>query len=246
VATDLSSMHVRLFLSEEGKPNAASELPDLVFMQYPDAPWESWRYRYAKRAVDVLGASTMLVLSAIPSLVIAAAIRLTSAGPVFYREERVGRNGRPFRIWKFRSMRPKRSGKDVTTSLEDSDDHWRLSKGSNNGAADPRITPIGCFLRKWSLDELPQIINVLRGDMSLVGPRPVVEAETSLYGDLLPFYLAATPGLSGLWQVSGRSNVDFEKRARLDAFYVQTWSLKTDFYLLGRTVSAVLSRSGAC
>jgi lipopolysaccharide/colanic/teichoic acid biosynthesis glycosyltransferase len=245
VATDLSSMHVRLLLSEEGKSNAVWELPDPVFLPYADAPWESRRYRYAKRAVDVLGASVMLALGAIPSLAIAAAIRMTSEGPIFYREERIGRNGQPFRIWKFRSMRPKSSRSDVTTSLEDSDDHWRFSKGSI-GPVDPRITPIGNFLRKWSLDELPQILNVLRGDMSLVGPRPVVEAETNLYRDLLPFYLAAKPGLSGLWQVSGRSKLDFEKRARLDAFYVQTWSLKTDLYILWRTWSAVLSRSGAC
>ena len=245
MATDLSSMHIRTLLSEEGKSYAAWQLPDLVFMQYPDAPWESWRYRYVKRIVDVLGASAMLVLGAIPTLTIAAAISLTSEGPIFYREERIGRGGRTFRIWKFRTMRPKDSPSGVTASLEDSDDHWRFSKG-RTGRVDPRITLIGSFLRKWSLDELPQVLNILRGDMSLVGPRPVIQAETGFYGDLLPFYLAATPGLSGLWQVSGRSNLDFEKRAKLDAFYVQTWSLRTDLYLLGRTASAVLSRSGAC
>jgi len=110
---------------------------------------------------------------------------------------------------------------------------------------DPRITRIGRFLRRWSLDEVPQLFNVLRGDMSLIGPRPVVKAETHLYKHLLPFYLAATPGLSGLWQVSGRSNLDYEARARLDATYVQTWSLKADFKILVRTVPTVLRRIGA-
>jgi len=118
---------------------------------------------------------------------------------------------------------------------------WRTHKDIH----DPRITAVGRFLRRWSLDELPQLINVLRGDMSLVGPRPVVKAELPLYEHLLHFYLAATPGLSGLWQVSGRSNVNFSKRARLDATYVRSWSLHRDFTILARTVPAVLRRVGA-
>jgi lipopolysaccharide/colanic/teichoic acid biosynthesis glycosyltransferase len=244
VATDLSSMHVRMLLSEEGKAYAAWELPDPVYIQHPDVPWESWRYRYAKRVVDILGASAMLTVCAIPSLVIAAGVRLTSAGPVLYKEERIGRCGRTFQIWKFRSMRAK-NPENSACNAESVDNQWRLSKGKC-GTVDPRITPFGKFLRKWSLDELPQLINVLRGDMSLVGPRPIIQAETGCYRELLPFYLAAKPGLSGLWQVSGRSKLDYEKRIKLDAFYMQTWSLTTDFYLLGRTVSAVLSQAGAC
>jgi len=241
VATNLSSTHVRILLEEEGY--AAWELPDPVYVEYPGVPWESWRYRYAKRAVDIFGASLMLALCAIPSLAIAVAIRLTSEGPIFYREERIGRAGRTFRIWKFCSMRPKSSG-SAAFDAANIDDQWRLSKGRSS-EADPRITPVGGFLRKWSLDELPQLLNVLRGEMSLVGPRPIVQAETGFYRDLLPFYLAATPGLSGLWQVSGRVQLDYEKRIKLDAFYVQTWNLTTDFYLLVRTVTAVLSRAGA-
>jgi lipopolysaccharide/colanic/teichoic acid biosynthesis glycosyltransferase len=110
---------------------------------------------------------------------------------------------------------------------------------------DPRVTAIGRFLRRWSLDEVPQVFNVLRGDMSLIGPRPVVEAETYFYKHLLPFYLAATPGLSGLWQISGRSDLNFDERAKLDADYVQGWSLKADLSILFRTIPAVLSRVGA-
>jgi lipopolysaccharide/colanic/teichoic acid biosynthesis glycosyltransferase len=110
---------------------------------------------------------------------------------------------------------------------------------------DPRITTVGRFLRRWSLDELPQVLNVLRGEMSLIGPRPVIEAEVAMYGHLQYYYLAATPGLSGLWQVSGRSNVSFAARADLDASYVQNWSLRADFGILLRTIPAVLGRVGA-
>jgi Sugar transferases involved in lipopolysaccharide synthesis len=118
---------------------------------------------------------------------------------------------------------------------------WRMRKDLK----DPRITPLGSFLRRWSLDELPQLINVLRGEMSLIGPRPIVEQEATFYGKLLPHYIAVTPGMSGLWQVSGRSDIDYEKRAMLDAFYVETWNLRLDFEILLRTIPAVLSRSGA-
>lgn len=110
---------------------------------------------------------------------------------------------------------------------------------------DPRVTVIGRFLRRWSLDEVPQIFNVLRGDMSLIGPRPIVKAETYEYKHLLSFYLAATPGLSGLWQVSGRSDLDYVDRAHLDAAYVQNWSLTADLKILLRTIPAVLGRVGA-
>ena len=110
---------------------------------------------------------------------------------------------------------------------------------------DPRITRIGGFLRKWSLDELPQLLNVLMGDMSLIGPRPIVESEMELYGSLISVYTTATPGLSGLWQVSGRSHIDYDKRAKLDAKYVQSWSLGGDLMILLRTIPAVLGRIGA-
>jgi undecaprenyl-phosphate galactose phosphotransferase len=201
------------------------------------------RYRYLKRAVDLLCSLILLIVSAVPGLLIAAAIVLTSRGPVFYREERIGRGGKSFRIWKFRSMHRNAPHKSHIQArhaggvvLE-----WRMCKQRR----DPRITAVGGFLRRWSLDELPQLLNVLRGEMSLVGPRPIVESETVLYGDLLPYYLAATPGLSGAWQVSGRSEVDYDDRARLDAIYVSLWSLKTDIGILFRTLPAVLSRIGA-
>jgi lipopolysaccharide/colanic/teichoic acid biosynthesis glycosyltransferase len=225
---------------DEGQ--TAPEVSSASYLSRAEIYLDSWRYRYVKRAIDIVLALLMALVFSIPATLIALAIWLTSAYPVFYSEKRIGRNGVAFRIWKFRSMRPhgvpqrSSSGHMEGIVLE-----WRMDK---NGY-DPRITRIGRFLRRWSLDEVPQLFNVLRGDMSLIGPRPVVRAETRFYKQLLPHYLAAKPGLSGLWQVSGRSDLDFEARARLDADYVENWSLKGDFDILLRTVPAVLSRIGA-
>ena len=208
-----------------------------------DFPVRSWQYKYVKRLMDVSCAFMMAALLFIPGLLIAVAIVLTSRGPIFYRELRVGRNGRPFRIWKFRSMRQNahRNNKITNTSQSGRVLEWRMHKH----VRDPRITPIGGFLRRWSLDEIPQLINVLLGEMSLIGPRPIVKKETMFYGDFMAHYLAVNPGMSGLWQVSGRSHVHYEKRVLMDAFYVESWSLGADFRILLRTIPAVLSRRGA-
>lgn len=203
----------------------------------------SWRYRYLKRALDVSSAVILLTLFAVPGAAIAVAIQLTSDGPIFYREHRIGRYGRMFRIWKFRSMYSDaaRRAHIVEAQAGERPVEWRMRK---NGR-DPRVTPIGRFLRKWSLDEIPQLFNVLRGEMSLVGPRPIVQSEAELYEDLFAYYLAVTPGVSGLWQVSGRSDVGYRERAELDALYVTSWSVKSDFTILLRTLPAVLARTGA-
>jgi undecaprenyl-phosphate galactose phosphotransferase len=222
--------------------SAAAESAYPVYALPAEVPTDSWRYLYVKKGFDVFFALIMVVVFAIPGLVIAALIRLTTKGPVFYREQRIGRDGVPFRIWKFRSMRPSLTPRSVSgAKAERVVLQWRMKKHHH----DPRITRIGGFLRRWSLDELPQLLNVLRGEMSLIGPRPIVAAETSLYGNLLRFYLAATPGLSGIWQVSGRSDIDYEERAKLDASYVCGWSLRLDLSILLRTVPAVLGRVGA-
>lgn len=202
----------------------------------------SWRYRHVKRWIDLVAGLMMFSFSLAPGALIAIAIILSSKGPVFYREIRIGRGGKPFRIWKFRSMSETSSWHDIRSSHKHASSlHWRLHKT----VRDPRITPLGAFIRRWSLDELPQVLNVLSGDMSLVGPRPVIAAEVPLYGHLQHFYLAATPGLSGLWQVSGRSNISFAGRANLDASYVRNWSLRADFLILLRTIPAVLGKVGA-
>lgn len=221
----------------------ASAYPTAYF-ESTDSAVDSWRYVYVKRALDGVAAVAMLLMFAIPGLVIAAAILATSSGPVFYRERRIGRFGRAFQIWKFRSMSCNDPLLDSTLGEAGTEDC--LCYRSHKTHLDPRITAVGSFLRHWSIDELPQLINVLRGEMSMIGPRPIVDEEACFYGDLLPFYLAATPGLSGLWQVSGRSNIDYPKRAALDASYVIDWSLRTDFDILMQTIPAVLKKTGAC
>lgn len=204
---------------------------------------QSWRYTLVKRGIDLLLSSLILVLFAVPGCIIAALIALTSRGPVFYREMRIGRYGYQFKIWKFRSMYLDGDHRSRMSHHESSEAHlfWRMRKSS----LDPRITTIGRFLRCWSLDELPQLINVLNGEMSLIGPRPIVEAEIGPYGKLISAYIEVTPGLSGLWQVSGRSNIGYAQRAELDARYARTWSLVQDFNIFLRTFPAVLRRIGA-
>jgi lipopolysaccharide/colanic/teichoic acid biosynthesis glycosyltransferase len=214
-----------------------------IDLESTGVPVDSWRYAYLKRALDLFVASGMLVVLAIPGCLIAAVVLGTSGWPLFYREERIGRYGRPFRIWKFRSMRINGKLPRFEPRAQADGDH--LTYRASKNTPDPRITFVGRFLRRWSLDELPQIFNVLRGEMSLVGPRPIIEKETRFYDKLLPYYLSATPGLSGLWQVSGRSNIDYPKRAQLDAAYVMEWSLRTDFRILMQTLPAVLKRTGA-
>jgi lipopolysaccharide/colanic/teichoic acid biosynthesis glycosyltransferase len=202
---------------------------------------KSWQYQFAKRLLDFTVAVVMLSISLIPGLIIAALVAATTDGPIFYREWRIGKGGRPFRIWKFRSMSVCVDPPEGVHSGHGVLLQWRVKKDG----CDPRITRVGKFLRQWSLDELPQLFNVLRGEMSLVGPRPVVKAEIPLYGTMRHYYYAAAPGLSGLWQVSGRSNINFQARVSLDVFYVQHWSLLTDCKILWKTIPAVLGRTGA-
>lgn len=206
-------------------------------------PVSTWRYRYVKKAIDISCALILITLLLIPGALIALAILLTSRGPIFYRELRIGRNGRPFRIWKFRSMHQDAHRNSHISDVSGNGKvvEWRMRKH----LSDPRITPVGGFLRRWSLDELPQLINVLCGDMSLIGPRPIVKKETRYYGNFMAHYLAVYPGMSGIWQVSGRSHVDYDKRVLMDAFYVESWNLTSDFRILLQTLPAVLTRRGA-
>jgi lipopolysaccharide/colanic/teichoic acid biosynthesis glycosyltransferase len=226
-----------------GQMSSYGSLFTLQPLEFDATPAIPLRYLFVKRAIDLLFSLVMIPTFLLPGLVIAAAIVLTSKGPVFYREERIGRNGRRFRIWKFRSMYSDANEQSRIAAVESTGKvlHWRMRKDLR----DPRITAVGNFLRVWSLDEIPQFLNVLSGDMSLIGPRPIVPDEQHLYGDLMDYYLRVKPGLSGLWQVSGRSNVDYARRAELDAKYVRTWSPQRDFWVLFRTISVVLRREGA-
>jgi Undecaprenyl-phosphate galactose phosphotransferase WbaP len=200
--------------------------------------------RVLKRLIDllgfVLGGTVLLPLVAI----LAVLIKLDSKGPVFYAHGRLGKNGQKFRAWKFRTMVQDAEQvlrQSLATNLELRTE-WEQDQKLKN---DPRITRVGRWLRKTSLDELPQLWNVLKGEMSLVGPRPIVQAEVERYGDRFALYSKVLPGITGMWQVSGRNDTSYAERVALDTYYVRNWSPWLDFYLLARTVWAVLWSQGA-
>jgi Undecaprenyl-phosphate galactose phosphotransferase WbaP len=202
------------------------------------------RARLVKRILDVTTASLLLLVALPFAMVIAVAIRLETPGPVFFGHTRIGRNRRNFRLWKFRSMV---ADADATLNryLEQHPERRAEWVETHKLKDDPRVTRVGRVLRRSSLDELPQLWNVLRGDMSMIGPRPIVEAETRKYGAALPLYLAALPGLTGLWQVSGRTDTSYQRRVDLDCEYIRDWSLWVDLRVLASTVRVVLLGHGA-
>ena len=207
--------------------------------------WERW----AKRAIDIVFSLAVLIVGAPFLLAIAAIVKFSSPGPVLFRQVRLGRNGEPFCFYKFRSMH------------HDNDDevHRRFCEEFINGQGhvedegqrvfkmvqDPRVTPIGRFLRRTSLDELPQFWNVLRGEMSLVGPRPPISYEIEHYQDWHKDRLRVRPGLTGLWQVSGRSQVGFDEMVMLDLHYISEWNLMLDLRIIARTIPVMVRGDGA-
>jgi exopolysaccharide biosynthesis polyprenyl glycosylphosphotransferase len=212
--------------------------PTLVFCSAPPISWQA----VAKDAIDVVGSLVMLALTSWIFALAAIAIKLTSPGPVFFRQQRAGLNGAPFTMYKFRTMvtNAEQLKQELAVLNEMSGPVFKVSN-------DPRITKVGWFLRKWSIDELPQLWNVLRGEMSLVGPRPLPVDEVARFDDdAHRRRLSVKPGLTCLWQVSGRNNVrNFEEWVRLDLEYIDNWSLWLDLHILFRTVPAVLTAAGA-
>jgi exopolysaccharide biosynthesis polyprenyl glycosylphosphotransferase len=194
-----------------------------------------------KRAFDLL-VGGLLCVPILPVMgVIAIAIKIDSRGPVFYRQERMGRGGKPFWIYKFRSMYVGADEERLELAEEQNDFDGPMFKLK----ADPRITRVGGPLRRWSLDELPQILNVMKGDMSLVGPRPLWVEEAKQCRGWTQKRLDITPGMTGLWQTLGRTNIPFDEMVKLDYMYVTGWSLSWDIKLLMQTVPAVLNKRGA-
>jgi exopolysaccharide production protein ExoY len=198
----------------------------------------------SKRIFDVVVAGIALILLTPLMIMIAALVKMRMGGPVIYAHPRVGLKGVPFRCLKFRSMVV--DGDEVLqrhlASDPAADREWRETRKLKN---DPRVTQVGKLLRKYSLDELPQLINVLRGDMSCVGPRPVVAAELDLYGPRAKYYLSVRPGLTGMWQVSGRNLLSYSNRVALDCHYVRRWSLSLDIALLVLTIPALVAQNTA-
>ena len=208
-----------------------------VFGLYPPVLCRS--SRCLKRAMDVVGALALLVVTAPLMVLVAGAVKLDSRGPVLFRHERIGRGGRPFTIAKFRTMVEGAAVMAEQLRVDSRDPHWLLLD------RDPRITRMGRLLRRSSLDELPQLWSVLRGDMSLVGPRPLVRAEDQRITGWGRGRLDLTPGLTGLWQVLGRTSIPFEEMVKLDYLYVTNWSAWGDVQLLLRTLPLLLTRKGA-
>jgi exopolysaccharide biosynthesis polyprenyl glycosylphosphotransferase len=207
-----------------------------------DRPTYRGANRILKKSFDVVGSLVLLLLFSPVLLGFAIAIKLSSKGPVFFRQDRVGLNGQSFRMIKFRSMVI-----DAESRLEHLRDANRdagnvvLFKMKN----DPRVTGVGKFIRRFSIDELPQLFNVVKGDMSLVGPRPPLATEVALYGDEARRRLLVKPGMTGLWQVSGRSDLTWDDTVRLDVYYVENWSITGDMVIIWKTARAVVSSSGA-
>jgi exopolysaccharide biosynthesis polyprenyl glycosylphosphotransferase len=238
-----AGIHLRVIPTELDLPQQSSEtkmieeIPTIRFKSLPIFGVNFW----VKRVIDLVGASLILIAISPILLVIALLIKSTSPGPIFYRQYRVGLKGRHFRVWKFRTM--VENAADLQQELE--------SKNEIKGGVlfkikdDPRITKIGKFLRRYSLDELPQLLNILQGEMSLVGPRPLPLRDVAKFSKEQFLRHEVLPGITGLWQVKGRSNVDSDEVFYWDTIYILQWSLALDLSILMQTVRAVLTRDGA-
>jgi Undecaprenyl-phosphate galactose phosphotransferase WbaP len=210
----------------------------------PHGPQRTFRYRFLKRGLDIA-----LIVIASPVLLlifaaIAAAIRIGSPGPIFYSHRRIRHHGMAFTMWKFRTMCVNSAQvlDDYLATHPEARAEWRQTHKLKR---DPRVTRVGAFLRRTSLDELPQLWNVFTGSMSLVGPRPIVAAEVEKYGAHFSDYCLVKPGLTGLWQVSGRSSCSYPERVQLDRRYAHNWSLSGDIKILARTFRSVVNQDGA-
>ena len=233
--------HYCLELPNVGK--AVTEVGD--FMNYSVLTYTmnraSYKRLFIKRFFDIIGGFVGLILTGIITLFLAPAIKIDSPGPVFFSQVRVGKNGRRFKIYKFRSMYI--DAEERKKELEAQNEMNGLMFKMEN---DPRVTKVGNFIRKTSLDEFPQFLNVLKGDMSLVGTRPPTEAEFEKYNEHYRRRLSMTPGLTGLWQISGRSDIsDFDEVVRMDLKYIDNWSLTEDFRIILKTIGVVLFGKGA-
>lgn len=198
-------------------------------------------YKFIKRIIDII-LSTIGSIALLPVfLIIAIAIKIDSKGPVFFMHKRIGKNGKLFKMYKFRTMHEKAEEmiKDFT---EEQMKEWKENYKLTN---DPRITKVGKFLRKTSLDELPQIVNIIRGELSIIGPRPVISEELEKYGENKEKFLSVKPGLTGYWAANGRSDTSYEDRMKMELYYVENISFKLDIKIFFKTIIAVIKKEGA-
>jgi exopolysaccharide biosynthesis polyprenyl glycosylphosphotransferase len=229
-------------LTDIGGPRISTRPVAGLPLIHVETPRYEGRKLFTKRAFDLV-LSALLITVASPFLaVIALVVKLSSPGPVLFKQERVGLNGRTFNMFKFRSMTVDAEERlaDIRT-LQDSAGNTVMFKLKN----DPRVTPFGRWMRRFSIDELPQLFNVFGGSMSLVGPRPPLKHEVDVYEKHVHRRFLVKPGITGLWQVSGRSNLSWEDTVRLDLYYVENWSVLSDLVILWRTVKAVIATDGA-
>jgi Undecaprenyl-phosphate galactose phosphotransferase WbaP len=210
----------------------------------PALPSDLFRYRVVKRTMDLALVTLAMPVLLPVMLVLAILVRATSAGPVFFSHRRICRNGAFFSMWKFRTMCVNSSEvlEKYLAAHPGARTEWNLT---HKLQADPRVTRVGRMMRRLSLDELPQLWNVITGQMSLVGPRPIVAAEVEKYGELFNWYTCVKPGVTGLWQVSGRSTLSYDARVQLDRDYAMKWSLLSDLRILAVTVRSVVNQEGA-
>jgi lipopolysaccharide/colanic/teichoic acid biosynthesis glycosyltransferase len=207
-------------------------------------PSDFFRYRVVKRCSDVFMVILAMPLILLVLGLVSAVVMLSSPGPIFYSHRRIKKDGAFFSMWKFRTMCVN-SAEVLENHLAQHPEAQAEWNATHKLRKDPRITRLGIFLRRYSLDELPQLWNVLMGQMSLVGPRPIVAAEVEKYGDCFDCYCKVKPGLTGLWQVSGRSKLSYAERVALDCEYVERWSLAKDVVILLKTFSSVVNQDGA-
>ena len=200
--------------------------------------------RLGKRTFDLLAAFGSLIFLCPVMFILAVLIRMQDGGPAIFAHTRIGKNGRPFKCYKFRSMvlDAQERLEILLASDPDARAEWARDQKLRN---DPRVTALGRFIRKSSLDELPQLFNILKGDMSVVGPRPIIADEMVRYAGHVEDYLSVTPGVTGLWQVSGRNDVSYDERVQMDARYARTWTVAGDIWITLKTVPAVLASRGA-
>jgi len=223
---------------------AEQVIADAAEAIHSDLPIASFRYRVVKPILDLIIVFLALPVALPLGLILAGLIRLTSRGSVLYRHRRIGQYQQDLYVWKFRTMYEDSDHlleKHLSSSAEAREEWGRVQKLRD----DPRVTPIGKLLRKTSLDEIPQLLNVLAGDMSIIGPRPIVDEERAKYGKYFRTYTHALPGITGLWQVSGRCDVDYPERVKMDVRYVEQWSLGMEIKILLKTVFVILHSRGA-